>query len=190
MFPLFDNPLQLAHHYWRRLLTGEDRAIDATCGNGRDTAVLAGLAGGVEAWDIQEEAIRATRERTAGCPNVTCRLGCHSQLAKALSSPIALAIFNLGYLPGGDKGITTRVETTLEAAEALLGWLRPGGALSLVCYPGHPEGRREEGALLSWAEGLSQGEWCVAHHRFLNRTASPSLLLIQKIRREGSSSPR
>ncbi len=184
-----NNPLELAHRYWKELLTGEDLAIDATCGNGHDTLVLAGLAGEVEAWDIQENAIRNTRERTKDCLNIRYRQGCHSLLVKTVSKPLALATFNLGYLPGGDKGLTTRVETTLEAAMAVCSLLKPGGALSIVCYPGHPEGAREEETLLSWAEGLPQREWCVIHHRFSNRRASPSLLWIRKTRPANSSCP-
>lgn len=51
-----------------------------------------------------------------------------------------LVAFNLGYLPGGDKGIITRSETTLLALEAAKRILMPGGLISLVVYVGHPGG--------------------------------------------------
>jgi hypothetical protein len=46
----------------------------------------------------------------------------------------------LGYLPGGDKTITTVSETTQLALEAAKKILIPGGLISLVVYVGHPGG--------------------------------------------------
>ena len=51
-----------------------------------------------------------------------------------------LVAFNLGYLPGGDKTITTVSETTQLALEATKKILIPGGLISLVVYVGHPGG--------------------------------------------------
>lgn len=52
-----------------------------------------------------------------------------------------LVAFNLGYLPGGDKGIITQSATTLLALEAAKELLLPGGVISIVAYVGHPGGR-------------------------------------------------
>lgn len=52
-----------------------------------------------------------------------------------------LVAFNLGYLPGGDKAITTTSETTLVALGAAERILMPGGLISVVAYVGHPGGR-------------------------------------------------
>lgn len=51
-----------------------------------------------------------------------------------------LIAFNLGYLPGGDKTITTESETTLEALKVAKEILMPGGLISLLVYVGHPGG--------------------------------------------------
>lgn len=51
-----------------------------------------------------------------------------------------LVAFNLGFLPGGDKEIITKPETTLPALEAAKKILMPGGLISLVVYVGHPGG--------------------------------------------------
>ncbi|KAJ6917713.1 hypothetical protein NC652_019901 [Populus alba x Populus x berolinensis] len=56
------------------------------------------------------------------------------------NSPVRLVAFNLGYLPGGDKTITTVSETTQLALEAAKKILIPGGLISLVVYVGHPGG--------------------------------------------------
>ncbi|MBS0628358.1 MAG: hypothetical protein JSS09_09120, partial [Verrucomicrobia bacterium] len=40
-FPLFNTPIDLAHHFWESLLEDGDGVIDATCGNGKDSLKLA-----------------------------------------------------------------------------------------------------------------------------------------------------
>ena len=54
------------HHFWREQIRPGDLCIDATMGNGKDTQVLCeltGKGGKVLAFDIQECALQATRER-------------------------------------------------------------------------------------------------------------------------------
>ena len=47
-------PLEMAHQFLAEVITKEDVVVDATMGNGHDTAFLAQLAGQVYAFDIQE----------------------------------------------------------------------------------------------------------------------------------------
>jgi hypothetical protein len=89
-------------------------------------------------------------------PHTHYHLGNHGavleQLCKTHQGKVAACIFNLGYLPGGDKTITTTQSNTLRALEATSTLLAPGGILSIVCYPGHPEGAAEAAAVSAWAE--------------------------------------
>ncbi len=48
-------PLEMAHQFLAEVITKEDVVVDATMGNGHDTAFLAKLAGQVYAFDIQEQ---------------------------------------------------------------------------------------------------------------------------------------
>lgn len=52
--------------------------------------------------------------------------------------------YNLGWLPGGDKSITTELEDTLESIEAAKRLVKSGGMISVMLYRGHAEvcGRR------------------------------------------------
>ena len=96
-----------------------------------------------------------------------------------------LVVFNLGYLPGGDKTICTTGATTVAALEAAQRAVMVGGCLSVTVYPGHPEGEREEKAVLDLAAALPQGRWSVYHTQWLNqrnkRTGrrAPSVFLMQ-----------
>ncbi len=152
---------RLAQH-----LRAGDTAVDATAGNGHDTVALArfvGAKGRVYAIDLQETAIAATALRLREADlleRVTLLRGNHAGLAKlipASAAPLAAVVFNLGYLPGGDKARTTTSSTTLAALTAALERLSPRGAISIVCYPGHPEGAREAEAVHAACEALAAG---------------------------------
>ncbi|XP_020238021.1 uncharacterized protein LOC109817218 [Cajanus cajan] len=80
-----------------------------------------------------------------------------------------LVAFNLGYLPGGDKEIITRSETTLLALEAAERVLMPGGLISIVVYVGHPGGREEIEAVESFAARLCVENWICCKIQMLNR---------------------
>ncbi len=190
-FPLFQSHLDLAHAYWQQLLQCGDWAIDATCGNGKDTLklaeILADKEGGVIGIDIQQQAIRRTEELVHSYLNPNCLAPIHlfhqshEQFPPlVLQHPIRLIVYNLGYLPKADKTITTKVETTLQSIKNGLGLLLVGGVISITCYPGHTEGALEEKALLQWVSTLSSAHWSVCRHHFSNRLTSPSLLLVQK----------
>ena len=66
------------------------------------------------------------------------------------------AIFNLGYLPKGDKSIVTKPETTIQAIESIFKLLSTEGIIVLVIYHGHEEGQIERDELLKYLENFDQ----------------------------------
>ena len=187
-FSLFRSHLDLAHSYWEHLLQEGDFAIDATCGNGHDTLklieILKEKKGGVIGIDIQSQAIAQTQkllDSHSSKENVYLFEQSHEEFPSlAREHPIRLVVYNLGYLPGGDKQKTTLTMTTLTSVRKALDLIVPGGAVSITCYPGHPEGALEESALSELVAALSPALWNVCLHAFTNRKASPRLLFIQK----------
>jgi len=153
---------QLAHELLAERLQPGDIAIDATAGNGHDTLFLAervGPTGAVHAYDVQTEALQATRRRVdeAGCGGwVQLHPDNHARLMQPLPADcrgrVAAVIFNLGYLPGSDRRTTTQNDSTLAALEQALALLRPGGVLSILAYRGHPGGREEARAVAGWCD--------------------------------------
>ena len=139
----------------RETLRAGDVALDGTAGKGRDTACLAqavGPAGHVHAFDIQPAALDATRAlclREGLLERVTLHLRSHAEIDEALPAEhlgsLGVAIFNLGYLPGGDQAVITRPDSSAVALRAAHAALRPGGRLICVAYPGHPGGDTEAG---------------------------------------------
>ena len=129
-----------------------DFVIDATMGNGHDTAFLAelvGPSGEVFAFDIQKEALINTEQKLTELnllPQTTLFPLGHEHLHAVLDeeTEITAAIFNLGYLPKSNKEIITKPTTTKQALDGLLPHLVKGSRIILVVYYGHNEGGSEE----------------------------------------------
>ena len=180
---------QLAAEMLAKIIVPGDTAVDATMGNGHDTLTLCRLVGEqgrVYAFDIQQRAVENTRRRLeeAGVPERArlFRLG-HERLVEQVNAPIGAAIFNLGWLPGGDHAVTTHWETTKTAVEAALSLLRPLGAVVICAYPGHAEGDRERAALMDFLSALPPQRFNVLRQQFLNAgPGAPECFVAQKQR--------
>ena len=174
--------LKFAHRSWAQLLRPYDTAIDATCGNGNDTLKLAQLLpqGQVIAIDIQKEAIERARQLTSGY-NVNFYHQSHAEFPnEAYLKPIRLIVYNLGYLPGGDKSQITKTEETLRSFEKALELIAPGGIITITCYPGHPGWQAEKEAILRRASTLSPNNWRATAHSWSFKATAPSLLMVKK----------
>lgn len=166
--------------------------IDATCGNGHDTLFLATLVlsenqGSVYAIDIQHEALEKAKIRigayipSAYFSRMHFIAGCHSMFPPAIvPRSIKLIVYNLGYLPGGNKALTTQFNTTLQSIQNAMQLIAPQGVISIMCYPGHPEGKIEEVKILEFLADLDRWEWNCCHHRWINKQDAPSLIILQK----------
>lgn len=184
-------PLLPALAFARQLIEGRlkngGRALDGTAGNGRDTLFLAQLAGGsgkVWAFDIQAQALSNTAGllRENGVEErVELIAASHADLADYVREPLDAAMFNFGYLPGGDKTVTTKADSSVLAIQAAAALLAEGGLLTAVVYSGHPAGRTEAATIEQWAAALPQEQYQVLHYRFTNqRNHPPQLLAIEK----------
>ncbi len=169
---LMSHHIHLAHSYWEKVVSPGDLVIDATCGNGHDTFFLSQLGAKVVAYDIQEAALEATRQKV---PDALYRLQSHEQFEESAAT---LIVYNLGYLPGGDKTLTTERKSTLQSVQNALQIAQK--AISITCYPGHPEGAKEEMLLVEFVETLDPREWNVCYHRWPNRNKAPSLIWISR----------
>ncbi|SDL58644.1 tRNA (mnm(5)s(2)U34)-methyltransferase [Halarsenatibacter silvermanii] len=172
--------VKFSHYLLERFVEKRDVVLDATCGNGHDTVFLADLVGRegkVNAIDIQQEAVENTEERLKdnemlSRTELVC--GDHSRLEEHFSeSDYKAAVFNLGYLPGGDKSIITRPKTTLAALKKVSARIICGGVLVVVAYPGHEGGDEELQEVLNWAEKLESEDFNVLHYHFINQPSDP-----------------
>jgi predicted methyltransferase len=154
-------PTDLLHVLLKQVICKGDCVVDATAGNGHDTVFLAeavGDEGKVIAIDIQAQAIEATRQRLQEkqLENwVELHQVSHADLGQFVAMDSAAAIvFNLGYLPGSDRGLVTQSETTLMALAASVVVLKKGGVLAVVCYPDHLGGDDEASQVVAFLRSL------------------------------------
>ncbi|KAL5543731.1 hypothetical protein UlMin_007515 [Ulmus minor] len=185
---------EVAHMVWERVIQKGDTVIDATCGNGYDTLTMLklvadeSLQGRVYGLDIQKAALESTSSLLERSINpqqkklVKLFQKCHSKMAEVIpdGTAVRLVAFNLGYLPGGDKTIITKSQTTLEALKVAKKILMPGGLISLAVYIGHRGGGQEFEAVEEFSSKLSVENWICCKFRMLDRPLSPILIFLFK----------
>lgn len=176
------NALKLSHAHMRAHIKPGSTVVDATAGKGRDTLLLSelvGECGQVFAFDIQPEAIAATKvlldihRKT----NVTLLLESHDKLANYVSSADAV-IFNFGFLPGGDHNIFSHGDTSIRAIEAALSVLKDEGFVCLCLYYGGDTGFEERDSILNFLQNLDQKVYTVMLQSFYNRKNCPPLFAV------------
>jgi SAM-dependent methyltransferase len=164
-----------------------DAVVDGTLGNGHDAELLCELVGEngqVFGFDIQETAIKNSMKRIEECryeDRVMFFQRGHENVKESIPhqyhEKISAAIFNLGYLPGGDKSVVTKPNTTISAIDQLLDIMAVEGIIVLVIYHGHPEGEVERDILLQYAERMEQKKAHVLHYRFINQVNNPPFII-------------
>ncbi|MGC4377749.1 class I SAM-dependent methyltransferase [Fictibacillus sp. Mic-4] len=164
-----------------------DIAVDATCGNGNDTLFLARLVGKdghVFGFDIQIEAIAATNHKLEvnNCrQNVTLFHASHAELKNyipdTMKGKIKGAVFNLGYLPGGNKTIVTKGDSTISAIESLLELMGKEAVIVLVIYHGHEQGKVERDEVMAYVKSLDQQAVHVLQYGFINQKNNPPFIV-------------
>lgn len=179
--------LEFARTVLKNAVKPGDSVVDATIGNGHDTLFLAKLTGPdghVYGFDIQDKAIEQTKERLEAenmLNRITLFQTGHEKLLTMIPANdqknITGAIFNLGYLPRGDKSIVTKPDTTISAVEQLLKIMPTGGTIVLVVYHGHPEGAIERDSLLQYVENIDQEQAHVLQYGFINQKNNPPFII-------------
>lgn len=172
-------PIELAHEFLCEVIKLEDTVVDATMGNGNDTAFLAKLSAHVFAFDVQEAAITATK-KLLSAQNLSAQLilDGHENVKKYVKNPVKAAIFNLGYLPRTDKTVITHAETTIKALSDLTEMLDENGRIAVMIYYKHDGGNDEKNAVLAWAEQLDQKKYQAARYNIVNEAYEPPILLL------------
>ncbi len=171
----------IAHLLLENHIKPGNTVIDATCGNGYDTLFLAKLVGPngiVHSYDIQEDAINKAKYLTKDFQNIIFHLESHENIDITNINSI---IFNLGYLPTGNKEITTMLESTKNALIKLLERFEQNKdmLIVIVVYPGHPEGQKESTWLLDFGSNLDSS-FLVSRYMMLNQNNAPYIISISK----------
>ena len=130
----------------------------------------------IYAFDIQKEAIENTKalliknKDNINLPleNISFIHDSHEHIDNYIQTKIDIAIFNLGYLPGGDHKFTTKDDTTLKTIDKM--------------YPGHEEGLKEYQSIKLFVKDLPKKSFTVGWYKMINHNFNaPALCWIEKV---------
>ena len=184
--------LNTAHNSIKKLLHPGDIAIDATIGNGHDTLFLVEQvypSGLVFGFDIQQIAIESTKEKIKQTNYPKCLAlihASHSEMYKTIPTQyhgnIKAIMFNLGYLPGGDKTIITSTDSTITALNSSCHLLSSNGIITIIAYPGHSGGDLETVQVTNWCDKLDINQFEVhVIYSSTDKQSAPRLFVIHKL---------
>lgn len=184
MFNEVKNILKISREFIEKNVKEGQIVVDCTLGNGNDTEILLrqiGKNGFLYGFDIQKLAIESTKDRLKSrgfdLENVKLIEDGHENIDLYVSGADFI-IYNLGYLPRGDKNIITRENTTIESLKKAVGILNPAGFLLVASYIGHDGGREENLALERFLRDLNQDDFAVLKNQFINQKNNPPILYI------------
>lgn len=177
MFKYVGDISKISHYIIDQFLENKNIAIDATLGNGYDTDFLSKKFTKVYSFEIQEEACRNYSERKN--KNVIVINNSHHLLKRYITEEsVDCIMYNLGFLPGGNKEITTMSETSLSSIIEGLKLLNHGGLMTICLYRGHDEGKEEGNVIIPYLKELPKSKFGVMYHEFLNRSDDAPILIV------------
>ena len=176
------NTLKIANDIMDKHVKVGDRVLDCTVGNGKDTLRLAGLVGDkgkVYGFDIQKIALDIT-SKLLTCEKLGNRVelirDSHENIDLYIKGGIDFIIYNLGYLPKGDKNIKTKPSSTLASLKKALELLNKNGIILITSYIGHEGGLEEKDGIEKLLSGLNQNNYNVINYKFINQRNYPPIL--------------
>ena len=90
-------------------------------------------------------------------------------------------IYNLGFLPGSDKKVTTLRDSTLKSLKKATDKINEAGIIIVVSYLGHVNSLEEREGVDDFLKSLDQKKFKVEKREFYNQAHNPPIVyLIEK----------
>lgn len=157
-------------------------AADMTVGKGNDSKYILENTG-VEwlyGFDIQKESEEAAKNLIGQDSRFIFHLESHETVDDYIKEGLDLVVYNLGYLPGGNKEITTKYESTIKSLEKTLKLMRENGLIILTIYPGHPAGKVESEKIEKYLAKIDPKKYAVMKLAYQNRPNNPPYVMLIK----------
>lgn len=181
---IINNPVKLSHYLIENRVENNIRACDMTAGNGKDSKFILDNKNPkiLYAFDIQKLSQERCEKLIGQRDNFKFILDDHKNIEKYIEEKIDLFIYNLGFLPKGDKSITTNYKSVIESLKSCLNLLNENGLILITFYPGHEEGKNEEKYVGEFLKNLDQKTFQVIKYNFYNQINNPPFLIsIRKV---------
>ena len=172
--------IEFAHNIIAKKVNKNDICVDMTIGNGKDTLFLCNLAKFVYGFDIQQCAVDNTNDYLIknNVNNYKLFLSSHENIDRFVNEKVKAFIYNLGYLPTGDKSIATCFNSTINSLIKAFELLAEKGVIVLVVYPGHKQGEIEAFELEKFVKTIPQKEYDVVKYQFINQINNPPYVIV------------
>ena len=180
-------PVTVAQLFMRPKLTTAEVIVDATCGNGHDCLFLAKHSqpeAQIYAFDIQTQSILNSKKLLAqNCLDNKVEFYQENfvNIKKYVDKKLDLVVFNLGYLPGENKNITTCVNDLCLTIPLIVELLSVQGIIIIVSYPGHEQGKKEFIWLEKYLPELSNKVYNVGKYQLFNHQKPSPIVYIMEI---------
>ncbi|EDS72719.1 methyltransferase domain-containing protein [Anaerofustis stercorihominis] len=185
---MFNNVTEITNVIIDNKVVSGNIVLDMTMGNGNDTLYLSkkvGEKGKVYAFDIQSQAVKNTKKLLDEnrINNAVLINDSHENVLNYVTDKVDFAVYNLGYLPGGDKKIVTKSSSSVKSIEYVLTVLNNDGIIVICAYVGHEGGMEEYKDILSFVSSLSKSNFNVTKLEHTNRKpVSPKMIIIERIK--------
>lgn len=132
----------------------------------------------VYGFEIQRDVFESTKEQLDDQRTCFYNVG-HEHMEEYIHEEVDAIIFNFGYFPHGDHGITTQSSSSVSAVRQALKLLKVKGRMALVMYP-HESGQEEAKCM----EKFLKTQTSIQVQKIQNLLVDhcPYLLLIEKRR--------
>ena len=155
-----------------------------TAGNGKDSKFILDKKNPkiLYAFDIQKLSQERCQKLISQRENFKFILDDHKNIEKYIGEKIDLFIYNLGFLPKGDKSITTNYKSVIKSLESALNLLNKKGLILITFYPGHEAGKNEALYVCDFLKNLDQKNFQLIKYDFFNQINNPPFLIsIRKV---------
>ena len=182
------NTKDIVSQYMYKFINLGDICLDATIGNGNDISKIAKLigdSGKVYGFDIQNLAIENTKKLLIS-EKVINRAeiinDSHENIDRYVKTKLDFIIYNLGYLPKGDKNIITNVKSTIKSINKALELMDINSIMLITTYIGHLGGKDEDYAVNQLLSSLDQKAFNVLQNDFINQKNNPpKIYIVEKL---------
>lgn len=181
---IINNPVKLSHYLIENRVENNIRACDMTAGNGKDSKFILDKKNPkiLYAFDIQKLSQERCQKLIGQRENFKFILDNHKNIEKYIEEKIDLFIYNLGFLPKGDKSITTNYKSVIKSIESVLNLLNENGLILITFYPGHEAGKNEAFYVGNFLKNLDQKKFQLIKYDFFNQINNPPFLIsIRKV---------
>ena len=150
-----------------------------TAGNGNDSKFILDKKNPkiLYAFDIQKLSQERCQKLIGQRENFKFILDDHKNIEKYIKEKIDLFIYNLGFLPRGNKSITTNYKSVIKSLESALSLLNKNGLILITFYPGHEAGKDEAFYVGNFLKNLDQKKFQLIKYDFYNQINNPPFLI-------------